>query len=181
MMSIQAGEAFLKYLSSGVLGRFSPIQTIQESMDACKSIQEGQWDDWWSPIGQQGFTYGRLFICAEPSKDYWDRPANRMGVNFWTSQRTVLLNEIPWYAELEKMTRDEVYAALRALGVEFWERVKHPEHGSPNCEQIAIGQVPMTILGFHDQPEVPHNITWFRDGLDESDYPYRIELRLPKV
>jgi hypothetical protein len=183
MMNLQGREAFLEYMTNGVLGRFSPTQTNQEALDICESMHEGNWMKregiYYSPIGQEGFSYGRLYICAEPSEDYWDRTANRMGVDFWKPQRTSLLSEIPWYSELEKMQRSEVYALLREMGVAFMERVKHYEDEPPLCEQISIGQRPMTLLTFYGQPEIPYDILWFKDGLDESKSPYRIELRAP--
>jgi hypothetical protein len=182
-MTRQKREAFLNYITNGVLGRFSPTQTIQEAQDICESMNEGNWRKregiWCSPIGQEGFIYGGLFICAEPSEDFLAKTPNRIGVDFSTSQCTSLLSEIPWYSELENMQRSEVYALLREMDVVFMERVKQFDDEPPYCEEISIGQCPKTILSFYGQPESLVHILWFKDGLDESDYPYRVELRAP--
>jgi hypothetical protein len=89
------------------------------------------------------------------------------------------LNEIPWYSELEKMQRSEIYALLRELGVDFMEFVTHYEDGRSEIKSICIGQHPMTFLSFYGQPEIPYHITWLRNGFDESTYPFRFELRTP--
>ena len=190
-MNTLGRKAFQEYISNGVLGRLNPTQTIAEAIAICESMNEGrivkpkgsryaQFEGViWHPIGGEGLTYSRLTICAEPGEDHWNRTPNRMGINFTTNTRTALLNEIPWYAELEKMQRSEVYALLRELGIDFMERIKHYEDSPPEIESICIGQRPMTILNFYNQPEIPFHMTWFKDGLDESDYPYRLELRTP--
>lgn len=177
MMNELSRKSFREFLETGKLGRFTPTLTVQEAFDICESLNE---EISYSPVGQEGIMYGRLFICGEWGPNYQHSQINRIGVDFWTLQPTKLLEEIPWYEPLSKMSRHEVYALLRKMGVSFFEVVRHLPDGTSFSEEISIGQIPLTLLCFYTptstSQEISYHITWFRDGLDEGD---SVELREP--
>jgi hypothetical protein len=178
MINANDTDSFREFLIKGTLGRFLPMMTVQDAIDVCKSMYEQEIT--LAYVGNEGIRYGRLFISSEPSVEFRSNQINRIGVNFWTLKRTKLLEEIPWYEALGKMSRHEVYALLREMGIPFFELVRHLPDGTSYSEEISIGHIPLTLLCFYTpestNQETPYHITWFRDGLDESDYT---ELREP--
>jgi hypothetical protein len=177
MMNAYNTHALKEFLITGMLGRFSPTMNVQDALDVCESMKE---DVTLIYVGNEGIRYGRLFICGTPGIAFESNPINRIGVNFWTRQTTKLLEEIPWYTPLSKMSRHEVYALLRKMGIPFFERVHHWRDGTSFSEEISIGHIPLTIISFYtpesSDQEIPYHIIWFRDGLDEGD---SVELREP--
>ena len=176
-MTPEVKKSFQEFLKLGILGTIYPFMNLEKVWEMFESVDE---DIYLGNAGNQGIRYGRLFVAGEPGVKFENNLVDRVGVDFWTNERTKLLKEIPWYMEIGKMRRHEIYDLLREENISFLERVKHISGETSYSDEICIGQIPMTILAFHTEQEIPYHITWFKNGLDETDYPYTLQLREPK-